>query len=197
MSEGAGHGKKRGRAPGAPRKVSAAYLERAALHYLGRFSSTEANLRKVLERKVRRRNEDNAPPNSEQLGWIDDVTAKCVRYGYVDDAAYARSRVEALVRKGKPVRTIQQDLRYKGVPNDVAAHALREFDDVRDDVDTDRQAAAAYARRRRFGPFRRADRDSDDKREKEKASMMRAGFGYSLTVETLEASEDDLLALLP
>jgi len=197
VSQGAAEEKKRRRSPGAPRKVSAAYLERAALHYLGRFSSTEANLRKVLERKVRRRNEDNAPPNAEQLGWIDEVAAKCVRYGYVDDAAYARSRVEALVRKGKPERTIQQDLRYKGVPNEVVAHALREYDAAREDVDTDRQAAAAYARRRRFGPFRRADRDSDDKREKEKASMMRAGFGYSLTVETLEASEDELLALLP
>lgn len=177
--------------------MSAAYLERAALHYLGRFSSTEANLKKVLERKVRRRNEESAPATAEQLGWIDDVTAKCVRYGYVDDATYARSRVEALVRKGKPVRTIQQDLRHKGVPSEIATRVLREYDSASDEVDMDRQAAAAYARRRRFGPFRRADRDTEDKREKEKASMMRAGFGYSLTMETLSASEDELLALLP
>lgn len=197
MNQPSGQSNKRPYAPGGKRKVSAAYLERAALHYLGRFSSTEANLKKVLERKVRRRNEENAPATAEQLGWIEDVTAKCVRYGYVDDTTYARNRVEALVRKGKPVRTIQQDLRYKGVPREIADRALREFYNANEEVDTDRQAAAAYARRRRFGPFRRADRDTEDKREKEKASMMRAGFGYSLTVETLEASEDALLDLLP
>jgi regulatory protein len=176
------------------RKVSAAYLERAALHYLGRFASTEANLRKVLERKVRRRNEDGAAPSAEQQGWIDTVAAKCVRYGYVDDAAYARNRVEALVRKGKPVRMIAQDLRHKGVPEDIGRAALQAFGDAHDDVETDEKAAAAYAKRRRFGPFRRADRDTPEKREKEKAAMMRAGFSYRLTQETLAASEEELLA---
>lgn len=179
-----------------PKKVSEAYLERAALHYLGRFSSTEANLRAVLERKIRRRNEDNAAPTDEQRGWVDTVVAKCVRYGYVDDANYARSRIDALVRKGKPVRMIVQDLRYKGVPSDIAEAALNELRQD-EDRDADRQAAAAYARRRRFGPFRRADRNADEKIEKEKAAMMRAGFSFSLIKETLEATEEELLDLLP
>ncbi|NVJ96818.1 MAG: RecX family transcriptional regulator [Alphaproteobacteria bacterium] len=185
-----------GRAPRGPKKVSEAYLERAALHYLGRFSSTEANLRAVLERKIKRRTMENAPPTDEQRGWIDTVVAKCVRYGYVDDAAYARQRVEMLVRRGKPTRMITQDLRYKGVPEAIATAALREFD-AEADEDADRQAAAAYVRRRRFGAFRRADRNTEDKLEKEKAAMMRAGFSYSLVKDMLEASEDELMAMLP
>ncbi|NVJ69150.1 MAG: RecX family transcriptional regulator [Alphaproteobacteria bacterium] len=185
------HGARKG-----PKKVSEAYLERAALHYLGRFSSTEANLRAVLERKIRRRNEDNAAPTDEQRRWVDTVVAKCVRYGYVDDTNYARSRIDALVRKGKPVRMIVQDLRYKGVPSDIAEAALNELRQD-EDRDADRQAAAAYARRRRFGPFRRADRNADEKIEKEKAAMMRAGFSFSLIKETLEATEEELLDLLP
>jgi len=178
------------------RKVSEGYLERAALHYLGRFATTEANLRAVLERKIRRRNEDSAPPTDEQRGWVDTVVAKCVRYGYVDDATYARSRVEALIRKGKPTRMIAQDLRYKGVPSNIAEAALNEARED-GDVDADRQAAAAYVRRRRFGSFRRADRDVEGKLEKEKAAMMRAGFSYGLVAEVLAMSEDEILELLP
>ena len=180
-----------------PRKVSAAYLERAALHYLGRFSSTEANLRKVLERKVRRRNEDGAAPSEEQAGWIRDVVAKCVRYGYLNDEAYAEARAESLLRKGKPTRQIVQDLRFKGVSADVAQETVSQLGDEEADIAADRQAAAAYARRRRFGPYRRQDREREDRREKEIASMMRAGFSYGLTVQTLDASRDELEAILP
>jgi len=179
-----------------PRKVSEGYLERAALHYLGRFSSTEANLRAVLERKIRRRNEENAPPTDEQRGWVDTVVAKCVSYGYVNDETYARSRVESLIRKGKPTRMIAQDLRYKGVPAGIAEAALRAVGEE-DDRDADRQAAAAYVRRRRFGAFRRADRDVEGKLEKEKAAMVRAGFPYGLVAEMLALSEDEILDLLP
>ena len=180
-----------------PKKVTAGYLERAALHYLGRFASTEENLRKVLERKVRRRNEESAAPTEEQLGWIRDVVAKCVRYGYVDDEAYARYRAESLLRKGKPIRQIKQDLRFKGVSADVAEETVGQLGYDEADIAADRQAAAAYVRRRRFGPYRREDRDTPDKREKEIASMMRAGFSYSLTVGTLDASLDEIEEILP
>lgn len=182
------------RRPG-PKKVSESYLERAALHYLGRFSSTEANLHAVLERKVRRRNEDHKGPSPEQIGWIEAVVKKCVGYGYVDDTNYARSRADALIRKGKPPRIIAQDLRHKGVPSDIAEATLSALDDE-EGPSADRRAAAAYIRRRRFGPFRRADRQVDNKLEKEKAAMMRAGFSYGLVAELLEADEDQLLELL-
>lgn len=188
--------KKYDRAKRGPKKVSESYLERAAIHYLGRFSSTEANLRAVLERKIKRRTMDNAPPTDEQTGWIDAVVTKCIRYGYVDDQAYARQRVEMLVRRGKPTRMIGQDLRHKGVPEAVATAAIREFDEEAGE-DADRQAAAAYVRRRRFGAFRRLDRNTEDRLEKEKASMMRAGFSYGIVREILEASEDEIMALLP
>ncbi len=175
--------------------VSKAYLERAALHYLGRFNSSHANLMRVLERKVRRRNEDNAPPSPEQLGWITLVADQCVAYGYVDDALYARQRFESLLRKGKPLRVIKQDLHYKGVPDAIAEAVIAEA--TRDpDMDPDLKAAAAYVRRRRFGAFRRADKTDERKIEKEKSAMMRAGFSYQMVKNIMASSEDELLNLL-
>ncbi len=181
-----------------PKKVTAGYLERAALHYLGRFSTSEKNLRDVLIRKIRRRNEAFASPTEEQLGWVDDVVKKCVRYNYVDDAAYARQRAELLLRRGKPVRMIAQDLRHKGVPENLARHAIAGLSDDAD-VDADRRAAAAYIKRRRFGAFRREMPDAEmvkSKIEKELASMARAGFGYELARDLLHLEVDDIIDLL-
>lgn len=175
--------------------VTEAYLERAALHYLERFASTEANLCRVLERKVKRRLDGDAFTR-EHGSWIEACAQKCVRYGYVDDNRYAESRFASLLRKGKPLRIIGQDLRYKGVPQEIVEQLL--FEAREDEANNpDLQAAAAYVRRRRFGAFRRADRTSDEKIEKEKAAMMRAGFSYELVHKTLEANEDELMALLP
>ena len=177
------------------KKVSEGYLERAALHYLGRFSSSEHNLSNVLERKVRRRNEGLAPATDEQKKWISNVVAKCLRFGYVDDAQYAKQRADGLLRKGKPTRIILQDLRYKGIDEELASQVISNLSDS-SDITPDTRAAAAYVKRRRFGPFRRDHHNPEEKREKEIAAMMRAGFRYDLVKATLEMSEDDIIDLL-
>ncbi len=181
-----------------PKKVTAAYLERAALHYLGRFNSSEKNLRDVLIRKIRRRNEGFAPPTDEQTSWLDDVVKKCVRYSYVDDQAYARQRAELLLRRGKPLRLIAQDLRHKGVGAEDIEAALSALSGNAE-VDADKRAAAAYIKRRRFGPFRRPIDDPErlrEKTEKEMASMARAGFGYDLSRDLLKLETEELMDLL-
>ena len=181
-----------------PKKVSAAYLERAALHYLGRFSSSKANLKAVLVRKVRRRNEGFAAPSSEQMSWIEDVVAKCERYGYVDDERYAQQRSESMLRRGKPVRAIKMDLKRKGISEDTVAEVLTELE-AEGEADINKAAAAAFVKRRRFGPFRRAIDDPEalaKKKEKELASMARAGFGFELSKQMLSLTEEEVTDLL-
>lgn len=180
------------------KKVTAGYLERAALHYLGRFASSEANLRAVLIRKVKRRNPDFAAPSDEQAGWISDVVAKCVRYGYVDDKNYSAQRAEAMLRRGKPLRAIRADLKHKGIEEAVIAEAIDGLTET-EGADADRVAAAAYVKRRRFGALRRPVDDAEalqKKQEKELASLARAGFGYQLSKEVLAMSAEELNELL-
>lgn len=176
------------------KKVTAGYLERAALHYLGRFSSSEKNLKDVLCRKIRRRNEDGRAPSDEQVQWVDDVVAKCRKYGYVDDARYARQRAESLLTRGKPVRMISMELARKGISETLRKTVLAELCED-DEIDPDHKAAAAYVRRRRFGPFRRQDAP-EDKFDKELASMARAGFSYDLARKTLILSIEEIEYIL-
>lgn len=176
------------------KKVSAGYLERAALHYLGRFSSSEKNLKDVLFRKIRRRNEDNAAPSEEQKQWVDDVIAKCCQYGYVDDTRYAKQRAESMLARGKPARMISMELARKGIAEDIRKSALKELSGD-DQTDIDHKAAAAYVRRRRFGPFRRPDAP-EGKAEKELAAMARAGFAYDLSRKMLELKIEEIEYIL-
>lgn len=176
-----------------PKKVTAGYLERAALHYLGRFSSSEQNLRQVLERKIRRRSE--SPATDEHKVWIEEVVRKCVKYGYLNDETYAARRAELLQRRGKPLRSIGMDLHQKGIDGELAKQVLAELDGE-GAGDADARAAAMYVKRRRFGPYRREGTETPEKIEKELAAMMRAGFHYELARKTLTLDMDAIADLL-
>lgn len=166
-------------------------LERAAYHYLGRFASTQANLCRVLEAKLRRRNPDFAPPTAEQAGWLRAVVDKCVALGLVDDGAYARAAVQSLNAQGRSIKAIRARLTAKGVPADELDAALGGLSVADNDTDPDLAAAAAYARRRRFGPYRRDGDtgDAPDRRRRELAAFARAGFAYGLARQILDAAD--------
>ncbi len=183
------------------KKVTKAYIERAAIHYLGRYASTKARLQMVLEQKVMKRNANREAISEEQAGWISEVVRKCAEYRYVDDMAYAKSRSSALLAKGKAVFLIRQDLSHKGVAEEIIDSVLSELETTKGS-DLSLMAAAAYVRKRRFGAFRRADMPSSsedlyNKERKEQAAMMRAGFSYTVIEHVLKADEAELLDLLP
>ncbi len=186
------------------KKVSAEYLERAAFYYLGRFASSRRNLERVLERKTRRRHADFAPPSQEEAGWIITVANKCETLGLVDDHSYAVQKARAMHRAGRSKRRIRGELNAKGVGEDdigaaLAAlqEALCEPDEAPDDgLDVDRSAAITFARRRKFGPYRRAgmgaDRlDEETRTRRELAAFARAGFSYELAHKILAAREEE------
>lgn len=168
-----------------PRQVTPAYLQRAALAYLERYASSAENLRRVLRRKVdkrcRLRGEDPAALHE----MIDEVVAKSLRIGLVDDTRYAQARVATLRRRGGSARAIQAKLSAKGIDRTTIAAALEGEDGDED------QAARAFARRRKLGPFRPGERAPY--RDKDLASMARAGFRFDVarTVIDGEREEED------
>lgn len=171
-------------------------LERAAYHYLERYATSTSGFHRVMERKIRRTNENFSPLTSEQQGWIDALTEKCLRLQLLDDRLYADQKARTLSLQGKPMRTIKQWLSARGVDPDTIDQALQALaDDHGDSQTADMKAALRFARRRRFGPWRRDDGDKK-KRDKEIAAFMRAGFGWQQTMAVLEAeSVETALAL--
>jgi regulatory protein len=151
--------------------VTAERLEKAAYAYLGRFSTTRANMRRVLVRKVQRA--EDLPPDAKAglTEVIDRLLDRFESSGMLNDAVFAEGKIASLRRRGDSQRSIRQKLAMKGVDKELAEEKLAA--DEQDDLG----AAWAFARRRRLGPYRAADKRVEF-RQKDMAAFGRAGFDY-------------------
>lgn len=174
-----------------PRRVSPDYLERAALHYLERFASSAANLRRVLLRKVDMSARAHGTDPEEGRRWVEDLIARYRRSGLLDDAAYAEARAASLHRRGGSTRMIRQKLAAKGLEDGLIVRALDGLDGA-ESGNADLAAALAYARRRRLGPYRdpaaRAER-----RDRDLAALARAGFDLDTARRVVDSDDPDTL----
>lgn len=173
-------------------KIEVGLLERWALAYLGRYASTAENLRRVLQRRVRRRFGEDAEAMRLAAPLIDQIVERYCHSGLIDDAAYAARRAESLHQRGESLAKIRARLVTKGVAGSVAADALAAL--RANAADPDLVAACAFARRRRLGPYR--SRDVPDP-TRELAAFARAGFSRRIAEIVLackDAEAADALA---
>ena len=169
----------------APRQATAQYLENAALHYLERFASSSANLRRVLMRKVTRSAEIHGTDRTAGERLVDDIIARYLRAGLLDDRAYAAQQAESLQRRGTSRYGIRGRLAGKGVEAELIDTALER---LAEESGGDLAAACALARRRRLGPYRiAADRAAH--RSKDLAALARAGFSLEVARRVLAAPD--------
>jgi len=144
-------------------------LDELALAYVARFATSAGRLSAYCRRKLRERGhegaEDGAPPPD-----VDALVQRFVAKGYVDDASYARIKAGGLLRRGYGARRVDEALRADAI-DEPLRESLAPGEAAR------REAAAAYARRRRLGPFAHEDSTEDERRAREKqlAALLRAG----------------------
>lgn len=172
-----------------PSKLTPSYLENAALHYLERFASSSANLRRVLMRKADRSLAHWGGERAEAAGQVDAVIAKLAGLGYLDDAAYAALKTRSLHRQGKGTRIIRAALAAKGVDGELADSALATL--AEEVPEPDLGAAIRLARKRRLGPFRL--QNSSGMRQKDLAALARAGFPFDICRRVIEAASPEAL----
>jgi regulatory protein len=167
----------RNRGRRAPRPLDRARLEELALAYVARFATSAAKLERYLVRKLRERGWDgDAAPD------LGALVSRYAELGYLDDAAYARSKGGSLLRRGYGPRRVRQALAEAGIDEDT-----REA--TRASEATERRAALAMARKRGFGPFGEA-RPDRLQREKQLAAMLRAGHPLDSAREMVDAASE-------
>jgi regulatory protein len=126
-----------------------ASLREAALRHLARYAATQAQLVRVLDRRIDRwlasAGEDADPAAARTAARR--VVADLVRAGIVDDAAYAAGRARTLLRTGRSARQVAVHLAQRGVDAAMVREAVP--------ADAERELAAALllARRRRLGAY--------------------------------------------
>ncbi|OAN54620.1 regulator [Paramagnetospirillum marisnigri] len=173
-----------------PPRITASYLENASLHYLERYASSRANLRRVLMRKVERSLAHHGGEAAEAQAQVEVVLEKLARLGYLDDAAYAETKTRSLHRRGGSLRLIRAALSAKGVEAEAAEAALAGLRESA--ADPDLVAALALARRRRLGPYRAPDKRAEF-RMKDLAALGRAGFSFEICRAVVEADDPESL----
>ncbi|MCJ2036976.1 regulatory protein RecX [Methylobacterium sp. J-068] len=174
-----------------PPPVTPAYLERAALHYLERYSASVAMLRQTLKRRVDKRCRLRGEEAGAFAEAIEATVARAVAAGLVDDARFTAGRLAALRRRGASARAVSAKLAAKGVSRAQVETAMEEEREAADaGTDLEEAAARAYAKRRRLGPWRRPE-TREAYRERDLAAMARAGFGYGLGRRIIEEAPDD------
>lgn len=166
-------------------------LHEAALGYLSLRPSSVAQLQRVLHRRI-----DAWARRAERAGGEETeiesgaararesaraVLERLRASGLLDDAKFAKDRVERLTRSGKSRRAITFDLAKKGVASDAARAAIPQ------DAATELGAAVAFTRKKRLGAFvRDADAEIDPKvRRRWLGALARAGYSFSVADRAL------------
>lgn len=169
-----------------PRKLSPRSLENSALYYLKRYSSTVAQLRRVLVRRADRSLREHGGDKAVALTWIDALLEKLVRNGLVNDQAFAQTRANSLRRSGRSARMISQKLRLKGVGAELVTQELASATlEV-----SEGEAARIWARKKRLGPWRRDPVTRKDHRQRDLAALARAGFPFSIAKAVIDGAAE-------
>lgn len=154
------------------RRLSEQSLSNVALFYLRRYSGSRQGLVRMLERKVKRQAEV-APGEAKVI--IEQVVARMVAAGYVDDARMAESKTASLHRQGKSSRAIELKLREKGIEPALAKKSAlttpeREF-----------EAACLLVKKKRLGV-------DPERKQKDLAVLLRAGFSSEVARRAFQAA---------
>jgi regulatory protein len=167
-------------APRQAKPLNTERLQELALHYAGRFATTQAKLERYLHRKLRERGWDGADQPD-----IAGLVTRLAELRYVDDAAFAVMKSGAMQRRGLGERRITQALAFDGVSEQDRAEAATL------DESAQWQAAERLARRKRIGPFALSSADRP-LREKQIAAFLRAGHDMGIACIWVNAQPGEM-----
>ena len=156
-------------------------LRSLALHYVGKYATTQAKLGGYLNRKIRERGWDD-----ERHADIAALTEQFAELGYINDAQFAEARSRSFVRRGYGKRRLDEDLRASGIGEGDAVPAKAHMDE------SEFTAAENFARRKRLGPFAN-ELAPPEKRQKQLHAFLRAGHGFEIARRFVNAAPGDVI----
>jgi regulatory protein len=163
-------------------------LREAALNYVARYATTEAGLRRVLHRRIdqwahQAAGQDDAGERAAAAkAAVAGIVARMVELGLLNDAAFAESRARGLALSGRSRLAITATLMAKGIDPERARTMVPEGEDG------ELASALILARKRRIGPFRKAEAAD---RNKELGVLARAGFPRDVALRALAMEAED------
>lgn len=163
--------------PKIPTKVR---LRNIALYYLERYETSVENLRSVLKKRIDKYafvNKDYSPEQAYQ--WVEEIIEECIAHHFVCDERFTEFKINSYLRAGKSKRYIEQKLKAKGIDTSLIENSFDNID--YSEFDT----ALNFARKKKIACFRADDNIRQEMRQKDLATLIRAGFDYDIASEIL------------
>ncbi len=180
-----------------PRPITAPYLERVVVHYLERYFTSRAHLRRLLAQRVRRSAEHHGTEVEEGMALVDALLERLEQQGILNDALYASSVARSMRRKGASEQAIRAKLGSKGLRGALVDVALAEAaEENAKGRDPDLVAAARWARKKRIGPWTRELEQREALRQKQLARLGRRGFSWGTAKQVIDGELEELEELL-
>ncbi len=168
-----------------PKIPTKARLKNIALYYLERFESSKKNLFDVLKRRVDKYVFFDKEYNPHQAyQWIDEIIEELSNQNFVNDNRFAHLKIDNYLAQGKSRRYIEQNLIQKGIDKAIIAQYFEKSEY------SEMATALNFAQKKKIGCFRCSDEDRISNRQKDLASLVRAGFDYDIAQEIVNREID-------
>jgi len=164
-------------------------LHERALTWLERFDGSVEQLRRVLRRAVARRYPEGDPQREQGFRAADAALERLQRSGLLNDERFALAAARGMQSRGKSQRRISALLTQRGVDASALDAALGVMKSEGGE-DAELEAARVFVRKRRLGPCRPAA-ERRERRQRDLASLARAGFSFSVARRALEVTAAD------
>lgn len=168
-------------------EATPAYLERAGLWYLERYSASSEKVRQLLMRKVKLSAKTHGTDEQQGAEVVDRLITRFAELGLIRDRDLAVLRAEKLHKKGSSRRMIKAKLGAMGLGESDISAAIDEVDE-RAPENSDLEAAWSLAKRRKIGPYR-DEKDRPDLRQRDMGVLARAGFSFDIARKVVDADE--------
>lgn len=175
---------------GNPKPLTEKRLEKIALVHIDRYATSIENLRNVLMRRVEKSARTQNIEKKEAEKWINIIITKLVNLRLLNDQAYAENRARSLHRSGASKKKIMSILINKGISKVDIASTISLLEN--EYFNRELMAAINYARKRRLGPYRLAEKRRE-KRDRDLASLARAGFQFNDAKSVIDAISIEVL----
>ncbi len=165
-----------------PKPPTKARLKNIALYYLERFETSEDNLRAVLKRRIDKYAFfDKEYDKTNAYSFVDEIVEECCEKNFVNDERFSEFKINSYLRAGKPKRYIEQKLKQKGISEQTINQIFEKIE--YNEFDT----ALLFAQKKKIGPFRESEAKREEYKQKDLASLVRAGFSFDVAKDVLEA----------
>ena len=152
-------------------------LNKYAINYLSKYSTSKNNLTKILRNKIKRMNLEKKE-KFILYNYIMSIINELESKKLINDKYYAESKIRNLSLQGKSKNSIKSFLIMKGIKKKLIDEMLNKFE--LENPEWEMESAKIFIRKKRIGI-----KDYNNIK-KNLAKMARAGFNYDIIKNILE-----------